>query len=476
LARHRNDGVRKVCGCARRRWSSCAHPWHFSFQWRGRHYRFSLDRNVGRKIAGKTDAETEAELIRTAIRAGTFDAPPPADAMTILAMVDEYLRRYVRVRKHETRALAYEQALNGICATIVPHPTRGSLAIGAWPATDVVPDTIEQYREVRLTSGKGVAGTNRLLAQIRALFAWAVRAGHVQSTPFRRNGEVVVKLDMASEHARTRRLEPGEEDRLLAAAEPHLYGLIVAAIETGMRRNELLSLQWSQVEGHALRAGDSGFGVVTWLPRAEIVLPFGKTKTKRDRRIPISTRLRAILEMRRFDPAGEPLPADAYVFGTEIGTPVNCFARAWRSAVLKAHGMRVRVTKTRDFSPENKAALRSINLHFHDLRREAGSRWLEGGVPLHTIQRWLGHTNISQTSTYLAVTDSGSHEAMARFDQARGLAPRSPTARKAITDAASKPDAAAKLQETCKAEVKNWSGRLDSNQRHLAPKASALPG
>ena len=43
-------------------------------------------------------------------------------------------------------------------------------------------------------------------------------------------------------------------------------------------------------------------------------------------------------------------------------------------------------------------------LHFHDLRREAGSRWMDAGIPLATIQRWLGHANISQTSTYLGAS------------------------------------------------------------------------
>jgi hypothetical protein len=185
---------------------------------------------------------------------------------------------------------------------------------------------------------------------------------------------------------------------------------------------------------------------------------------------------------------------DAYVFGTEIGTRVRCFARAWRTAVLKAHGERLTVTKTRDFSDENKAALERIDLHFHDLRREAGSRWLEGGVPLHTIQRWLGHTNISQTSTYLAVTDAGSHEAMSKFDEGRGLLPSAGDPEPEADDADAADDAGAEWQKSGKGEGgkwsgrpprpwlgvapldKNWSGRLDSNQRHLAPKASALPG
>jgi hypothetical protein len=41
-------------------------------------------------------------------------------------------------------------------------------------------------------------------------------------------------------------------------------------------------------------------------------------------------------------------------------------------------------------------------------------------VPLSTIQKWLGHTNISQTSTYLATTTAGEHEAMRRFEERQG--------------------------------------------------------
>jgi integrase len=58
-------------------------------------------------------------------------------------------------------------------------------------------------------------------------------------------------------------------------------------------------------------------------------------------------------------------------------------------------------------------------LHFHDLRRDAGSRWLEGGVPLHVVRDWLAHTNIAQTSSYLAGTVETQHGAMAQFEARR---------------------------------------------------------
>lgn len=156
---------------------------------------------------------------------------------------------------------------------------------------------------------------------------------------------------------------------------------------------------------------------MTWQPRTSLFLPHAKTKTKRDRRIPISTRLRAVLEMRRLDPAGDPHGPDAYVFGTEVGTKVDGFKRAWHTAVLKAHGVKPEFTKTENLAPEARSAFARINLRFHDLRREAGSRWLDGGVPIHVVRDWLGHTNVVQTSTYLSSTLTSSDAAMRQFEE-----------------------------------------------------------
>jgi integrase len=283
---------------------------------------------------------------------------------------------------------AFVWAMNTICRTPLPRPGGDNvLPFGQWRITDIVTDTIERFREVRRTQGTGVVGVNRNLGSLRALFNWAVKVGYVERTAFKRLSEPVVKL--SDEHARSRRLnaDTDEETRLLAACGSHLRAVVEAALETGMRRGELLSLQWSQIEG--LKVEQSK---VVWAPRAEIVLPWTKTKSRRDRRIPISSRLKGILEMRRFDPAGEPMALDRYVFGNEIGQRVQNIKRAWHTAVLKAQGYKPSYTKKRideetvvktaNLSPESRAALDAIDLHFHDLRREAGSRWLEGGVPL----------------------------------------------------------------------------------------------
>ncbi len=175
-----------------------------------------------------------------------------------------------------------------------------------------------------------------------------------------------------------------------------------------------MTLLWKQVDGLTVNGA-----TLAWAPRAELVLPWKNTKNRRDRRIPISSRLKSILEMRRFDPAGAPLSLDSYVFGDEIGQRVKSSKRAWQTAVLKAHGHVPTYTKTMNLTATSRATLATIDLHFHDLRREAGSRWLEGGVPLHTIRDWLGHTSIAQTSTYLAGTMKTQHDAMRQFEERR---------------------------------------------------------
>jgi site-specific recombinase XerD len=55
-----------------------------------------------------------------------------------------------------------------------------------------------------------------------------------------------------------------------------------------------------------------------------------------------------------------------------------------------------------------------VDLHFHDLRHEAGSRLLEAGFQLHQVREMLGHANLAQTSTYLSAGRMGLQDAMRR--------------------------------------------------------------
>lgn len=79
----------------------------------------------------------------------------------------------------------------------------------------------------------------------------------------------------------------------------------MAAIETGCRLGELLSLQWGDVN----------------LDRREIRIRAEKTKDRDDRDISISGRLSAVLEMARTDPTGQPHGPLAHVFGEVDGQP-----------------------------------------------------------------------------------------------------------------------------------------------------------
>jgi integrase len=80
--------------------------------------------------------------------------------------------------------------------------------------------------------------------------------------------------------------------------------------------------------------------------------------------IPVSSELRAVLEMRRTDPTGQPSPPDAYVFGNGVGERLTTIKTAWRNTCRRA-GIE--------------------ELHFHDLRREFACRLLESSADLHDV-------------------------------------------------------------------------------------------
>jgi integrase len=149
-----------------------------------------------------------------------------------------------------------------------------------------------------------------------------------------------------SSPARNRRLEDGEFDRLEEAAKqtknPHIWPIIVFAIETGMRRGELLGLRWEHVD----------------LDRRIAFLPV--TKNGSSREVPLSTKAAQVLaRQRQRNDTPSPFPVAP-----------NAFRLAWD---------RLR----------SRAGL--SDLRFHDLRHEAISRFFELGLNIPEVAVISGH-------------------------------------------------------------------------------------
>ena len=121
------------------------------------------------------------------------------------------------------------------------------------------------------------------------------------------------------------------------------------------------------------------------------------------------------------------------MFGDEIGQRVGSVRRAWQTAVLRAHGQKPawiwkKKTGPNDkgstrLSRESEAAYRAINLHFHDLRHEGGSRLLEAGWLVHYVQHMLGHASLNRRNKKSRGRDELAAADPARRDSAIGAIP-----------------------------------------------------
>jgi integrase len=152
-----------------------------------------------------------------------------------------------------------------------------------------------------------------------------------------------------ADRPRERRISSDEWERLLqavaASRNPLFWPLIRFAVETGMRRGELLNAQWKEIN---------------WSVNT-LLIPM--TKNGEPRTIPLSTEAREILTELRSD--GD-RSSNELIFGL--------------SAVAVALGWK-RLTKRAGIA----------DLHFHDLRHEAISRFFERGLSIPEVALISGH-------------------------------------------------------------------------------------
>ena len=166
---------------------------------------------------------------------------------------------------------------------------------------------------------------------------------------------------------RDRYVTPEEEALLLKHSEPRLRSAIVFSIHTGLRQDELVTLQWSEVD---LKVGRHGEIKV----RGEI------SKDREDRHIPLSATARAIL-----DSLPRPIRQDTRVFAFLGSSRYNVNRMLYEA--LEASGL-------------NKDVPRSQRVTWHTLRHTFASRLVMAGVDLATVQKLMGHSNITTTMRY----------------------------------------------------------------------------
>jgi integrase len=423
--------VHKRCACDEPRWPKCSHPWYLDqLRWQGVAHHPNLTRYaklvLNEDLTTKTRAEEIAERVRAAIRSGTYQSakqlagqrPVVEAGQTIGALVPKFAAEVIEsspLVRATTKAVS--RANLDAFAAWQPSPKRppiGEWAIDAITTTDLV--AFRNSPRVMTLANSTWAKYRTMLTQF---FAWAKAEGHATTNPFEgARPDQARALRRRKSASRTQRISVADEARLLwAAGRTHhdvaagrLQSLIIAAVETGMRRGELLALVW----------GDVDLGQRTIFVRAQ---EEGARKTGTARTVPISQRLLDELKGMRTDPADDRYGRAAYVFGDATGSKLTKIAKVWETAVLRAHQITPKWVKNGSLSPACRAHLRRINWHFHDLRHEAGCRWLESkAFDLEQIRQMYGHTTIAQTATYLHAAAQSARVAMQQFDAQRAAA------------------------------------------------------
>jgi len=176
---------------------------------------------------------------------------------------------------------------------------------------------------------------------------------------------------------RERFLTDQERDRLLTycreSSHPYLYTIVVLAISTGMRKGEIMNLQWKQIDFKSQK------------------ITLYKTKNGERRSVPIVGHALELLKLlhdkRRLD-------CDLIFPGKSGKSPIE-INKPWYSA-LEQTGIE--------------------NFRFHDLRHSAASYLAMDGASLLEIASVLGHKTLSMVKRYSHISESHASDVVARMN------------------------------------------------------------
>lgn len=227
---------------------------------------------------------------------------------------------------------------------------------------DIGSELIERYKAKRKTE-VSPATVNREIAFLKTVFNKAAEWGRLESSPLKN----VKKFK--EPNPKDRILTPDEMNTLIEVAENHLKPILIIALNTGMRRGEILGLKWENVN----------------LSKRHIHIEDSKSGKSRD--IPMNSLVIEALSTIHQN-------SEYVFFNPKTKRPIQDVKKAFKTACKNTNIKGVR---------------------FHDLRHTAGTRMVEAGVDLVTIKEILGHSTIQMTMRYCHPTPENRRKAVEKL-------------------------------------------------------------
>jgi integrase len=297
---------------------------------------WTIDYYVGgrrfREKVGSKGAAKKALAVRKAqIVQDRFELRPQTSVPTFAQFAERYTE-YSRVNKRGFYNEKYR-----IPQLVKFFGKRKLSALTPWDGEEL---------KVRLSTAFKPATVNRLLGNLKHMMSMAVKWDILAKNPFA--GVKLLHVPTFPE----RILAKEEEERLLAACErvrtPYLRSMVTLALNSGMRKGEILSLRWAQVD----------------LTNRLIHVCNGKT-LQSDRRIPMNdTTFSLLLKLSQQAKSDFVFPSYRKP-GDRFRDPKIGFMKAIRLAGIQRR------------------------LRFHDLRHSFATRLVRAGVDLITVQQLL---------------------------------------------------------------------------------------
>ena len=329
--------------------------WGFTAQINGK--------QVRRYNAEWTQDDAEAQLAKALLQ--IEPEKPKSASITFEQAVERYL-----AAKSRKRSVSEDRRILGHLKDYFGKDT---------PLAEMTASRISEYKGRRLSTvrkiGEGETATERPLAgatvnRALALLRHLLRLAHDEWEVL----DALPRIRMEREpEGRLRWLTPEEATCLLDACRnsrnPDLIDVVEFALFTGMRRGEVLGLNWERVD------------------RARGVVLLDVTKSGRRREVPLNSRADAVLARRGSH-------AHGLVFGSRNW---NTYRHAFESAATRA--------KVADF-------------HFHDLRHTFASWAVQRGATLQEVKDLLGHSTMAMVMRYAHLSPEHLRSAVARLDTA----------------------------------------------------------